>query len=203
MASQTFQLVMGTGPTPNKSFTLAKQEIVIGRDHNEDIVINVAEISRRHTRLSLESKGYMVEDLGSTNGTFVNGNRLSEPQLLLPGDSIQLGEAVTLIYQSTQFDPDNTIVSPMEQQTVTISPPTPIPDPDPLAPAYAVEVPASPAPATPSHEEKRSRPWLWASIGCLGIFICLLAVGAYAFDSLNLYCNPPFDSLFTIFYPCP
>ncbi len=202
MASQTFQLVMGTGPTPNKSFTLAKQEIVIGRDHNEDIVINVAEISRRHTRLSLGAKGYMVEDLGSTNGTFVNGNRLSEPQLLQPGDSIQLGEAVTLNYQATHFDPDNTIVSPMKQQTVTISPPTPIPDPAPLAPAYAVEVPASPTPAAPPIEEKRSRPWLWASIGCLGISICLLAVGAYAFDSLNLYCNPPFDSLFTIFYSC-
>ncbi|MEN8173781.1 MAG: FHA domain-containing protein, partial [Chloroflexota bacterium] len=88
MSSQTFQMVMQTGPTPNKSFTLSKQEIIIGRDADADIVINVAEVSRRHTRLRLEANGYVVEDLGSTNGTFVNDSRLAGPVTLRPGDVI-------------------------------------------------------------------------------------------------------------------
>ncbi len=202
MASQMFQLVMGTGPTPNKSFTLAKQEIVIGRDTNEDIVINVAEISRRHTRLRLETNGYFVEDLGSTNGTFINGIRLTEPQLLRSGDAIQLGETVTLIYQTTYHDPDATLVAPIEEQAAVTSPHTPKSTPAPPSPAYADKVPSRPTPAHPPAEEKPRHPWLWASIGCLGVILCLAAVGAIAFDYMNLYCTPPFDSLFSIIYSC-
>jgi len=213
MASHTFQMVMQTGPTPNKSFTLSKQEIVIGRDTNEDIVINVAEISRRHTRLSLEAKGYIIEDLGSTNGTFVNGNRLTGPQLLRTGDTVNLGDAVTLIFQTTILDPDATIVSPVKLQTAVSPPPAPVsPPPAPVSPPPA-PVLATPTPAKankglastaqPVEEEKPSHPWLWASIGCLGIIVCLVAIGAIAFDTMNLYCTPPFDSLLKMLYSCP
>ena len=199
MASHTFQMVMQTGPTPNKSFTLSKQEIVIGRDTNEDIVINVAEISRRHTRLRLEAKGYIIEDLGSTNGTFVNGNRLSGPQLLRTGDTVHLGDAVTLIFQTTILDPDATIVSPVKQQTAVS--PSPIPVSATPTPAKASKVLASTA--QPVEEKKPSHPWLWASIGCLGIIVCLVAIGAIAFDTMNLYCTPPFESLLNMIYSCP
>ena len=43
MATQSFELVMTVGPTPEKKFTLSKQEVIIGRDANADIVINIAE----------------------------------------------------------------------------------------------------------------------------------------------------------------
>ncbi len=201
MASHTFQMVMQTGPTPNKSFTLSKQEIVIGRDTNEDIVINVAEISRRHTRLRLEAKGYIIEDLGSTNGTFVNGNRLTGPQLLRTGDTVNLGDAVTLIFQTTILDPNATIVSPVKLQTA-VSPVSPPPAPVSATPTPAKANKGLASTAQPE-EEKTSHPWLWASIGCLGIIICLVAIGAIAFDTMNLYCTPPFDSLLNILYSCP
>jgi len=204
MASQTFQMVMQTGPTPNKSFTLSKKEIIIGRDTNADIVINVAEISRQHTRLRLEANGYIAEDLGSTNGTFVNGSRLTGPITLRPGDIIQLGEAATLAYQTTQYDPDATIVASAKTNIAAPSRPAPAPIAKPAAPAFAGNVPASPAHAdAPLPQEKPSRPWLWASIGCLGVIICLAVVGAYIFDSMNLYCTPPFNLLSGILYPCP
>jgi len=207
MASQTFQMVMQTGPTPNKSFTLSKQEIILGRDANSDIVINVAEVSRRHTRLRLESNKYIIEDLGSTNGTFVNGSRLTGPVTLRPGDVVQLGEAATLAYQATQHDPNATMVA-TAKQTIAAPPPQAAPSlpaaAPPAAPAFVHDVPASPAPAAaPPPQEKRSRPWLWASVGCLGVIICLAVVGVYAFDSLNLYCTPPFDSLLSFLYACP
>ena len=51
MASQSFQLVMRTGPNPGKVFELTKGEVYIGRDINNDIVVNDAEISRKHARL--------------------------------------------------------------------------------------------------------------------------------------------------------
>lgn len=78
MAPQTIQLVMRTGPTPGKAFPLSKSEIVIGRDATCDIVINDAEISRRHAKMTMQETGYVLEDLGSTNGTFVDGQRLMD-----------------------------------------------------------------------------------------------------------------------------
>ena len=72
MASQSFQFVMRTGPNPGKVFDVSKSEIYIGRDINNDIVINDPEVSRHHCRLTQGGGGYTIEDLGSTNGTFVN-----------------------------------------------------------------------------------------------------------------------------------
>ena len=51
------------------------------------------EISRQHARITRDQHGqYVIEDLGSTNGTFVNGARLSAPQVLHPGDTIEVGD---------------------------------------------------------------------------------------------------------------
>ena len=123
--SQNFQLVMRAGPTPGKTFGLSKSEIVIGRDISTDVVINAAEVSRRHARLRQEGGSYTVEDLGSTNGTFVNGQRLTGPHMLRPGEVIMLGEAVSLAYEAAQFDPNATMVSPSAGQ-VSAPPPAPV-----------------------------------------------------------------------------
>ena len=71
MASQTFQLVVQKGPTPGKVYELIQEEISIGRDITNRIVINDAEVSRKHARLKFQSGAYVIEDLGSTNGTAV------------------------------------------------------------------------------------------------------------------------------------
>jgi pSer/pThr/pTyr-binding forkhead associated (FHA) protein len=67
------QLVTRTGPNPGKTFSLNKPEMYIGRDISNDIVINDAEVSRKHVRLTVQGERYVIEDLGSTNGTFING----------------------------------------------------------------------------------------------------------------------------------
>jgi pSer/pThr/pTyr-binding forkhead associated (FHA) protein len=112
MASQ-YQLVMRAGPTTGKYFELTGSDLTIGRDLSADIVINIPEVSRKHARLRLETSGFVIEDLGSTNGTFVNGQRLSGPHSLRPGDTIMLGEAVALGYEAPapQYDSSATIVS--------------------------------------------------------------------------------------------
>ncbi len=103
MAVSSYQFVMNAGPTPGKEFPLEKDELFIGRDLTNDIVINDAEISRRHARLVSQAGGYVLEDLGSTNGTFVNGQRLASPYILRPGETVTLGEHVTLTYEQVRI----------------------------------------------------------------------------------------------------
>ena len=71
-----FQFVMRSGPTPGVTFPLEGDQLIIGRDASNSITINDAEISRKHSRLSFQGGKYVLEDLGSTNGTFVNGQRI-------------------------------------------------------------------------------------------------------------------------------
>ena len=111
MASQTFQLVMHSGPNPGKIFELVQDEFTIGRDIGNRIVINDPEVSRKHARLTMQSGGYVIEDLGSTNGTFVNNQRLIGPHMLRPGETVMLGEKISLEYEILGFDPNATLVS--------------------------------------------------------------------------------------------
>lgn len=91
MAPQPFQFVMRTGPTPGKTFYLEDAEVTIGRDISNQVVINDAEISRRHAHLIAQPNGYLLEDLGSTNGTQVNGVPIHGRHPLSDGDRIQAG----------------------------------------------------------------------------------------------------------------
>ena len=65
--------------------------VVIGRSPGADIVIGDDFVSGKHTRISPAGDGAVIEDLGSTNGTLLNGRRLSAPQQLRPGDAIDIG----------------------------------------------------------------------------------------------------------------
>jgi FHA domain len=111
MASQTYQLVMQKGPNPGKIYELVQDELTIGRDITNRVVINDPEISRKHARLTLQSGSYVIEDLGSTNGTFVDGQRLIGPHVLRPGETIMFGEKISLEYEVLGFDPNATLVS--------------------------------------------------------------------------------------------
>ncbi|WP_066638747.1 FhaA domain-containing protein [Desulfolucanica intricata] len=83
-------LVIELGPDKNKSFKLNNQRVVIGRDESCDIVLSDKSVSRRHVMLERRRKAYVIRDLKSTNGTFVNGVRIIE-EILKPGDEIKLG----------------------------------------------------------------------------------------------------------------
>jgi hypothetical protein len=95
MASLTVQ----AGPGAGQRFTLSKPETIIGRHPGNDVVIEHQEVSRRHASITREGGGFVLRDLGSNNGTFVNGRRLSGPQALRNGDVIALGEAAQLVFQ--------------------------------------------------------------------------------------------------------
>lgn len=211
MAAQSFQLIMRTGPIPGKVFDLGNNELTIGRDISNDIVISDVEVSRKHARLIMEPGGYILEDLGSTNGTFVNGQRLVSPRVLRGGETIMLGENVSLVFESA-YDADATVVSvpAFEPAPATAyTPPQPVVDKsvarqagDQSSPqVYAGQVPAGPvdlqdyADFTPEEKPAKKR-WVWIGCGCLVLLCIVTAIGAYAFDTLNLYCTPPFNILF-------
>ena len=69
---------------------------LIGSDPGCDLVVAAPSVSSRHARLSESSGAFVLEDLGSTNGTFVNGRRIAVSTRVMPGDAISLGQAAPL-----------------------------------------------------------------------------------------------------------
>jgi pSer/pThr/pTyr-binding forkhead associated (FHA) protein len=105
-------LVMTQGPAAGQVFKLSDLIVMIGRDLSNDIVIQDPEISRRHTRLRRWKHGYSVEDVGSTNGTTVNGHPVTEPRLLAPNDKVKIGTRVQFQYVQEVIRPDAGIPAP-------------------------------------------------------------------------------------------
>ena len=79
-------------------YPLDQTHIQIGRDIDNDIVLQDAEVSRHHLRLIFNREGYAIEDLGTLNGTYLNGERLTELHHLRLGDHIRIGTMVEMLY---------------------------------------------------------------------------------------------------------
>ena len=92
------RLTIKTGTDSGKVVELTKSELVIGRSAPADLIIVNPEISRRHARLLFQQGNYILEDLGSSNGTFINGQRLGDSQVLTDGAEIQLGSEIRLVF---------------------------------------------------------------------------------------------------------
>lgn len=122
----TFRLILLSGVGAGTEYPLEKTELQLGRDLSNDIVINDPEVSRRHAHLVLEGDGYILEDLGSTNGTFIRGQRLAAPVVLRPGETITIGEKVNLKYEVISADQSATVVI---QRRSAEGVQTPIPQP--------------------------------------------------------------------------
>ena len=75
---------------------LERSEVVVGRSGRADIAVDDDGVSRTHARLRRDSEGVWLEDMGSRNGTFVNGARIKGPTRLEDGDKLQLGRATIL-----------------------------------------------------------------------------------------------------------
>ena len=190
MAAQ-YQLVMRSGPTIGKTYPLNSQEVTIGRDAVNTIAINDAEISRRHARMEFRGSAYMIQDLGSTNGTFINGTRISEMQVLNPGDTVSFGEGIVLVYEPI-MDVNATILSTKIPQMTVLKPapapvPAPIPTPVPVrtpaptpAPFYSGQVPAGPALMSPEVVQPKKKFPVWVIILIVVIVLCLV-LGCVAF----------------------
>jgi predicted component of type VI protein secretion system len=176
MADGSYRLTVRTGPNPGTVFELTKEVTMLGRDVTNDIPLGDAEISRQHARLTRTPGGMVLEDLGSTNGTFVNGDRLASPRVLQRGDMVGLGENVTLMFDAPAPEAAATVMGAAARGPMARSAPPP-----PMAAA----APMAAAPMAPASEEGRggrSR-WILAGCGCL----LLLAVCGGLFWFMDSY----------------
>jgi predicted component of type VI protein secretion system len=213
MAPQSYQLVVRTGPNPGETYELNSSEITIGRESTNDIVITDAEVSRKHARLVQQPGGYLLEDLGSTNGTFVNGQRLMGPHSLRPGELVVLGENVSMSFDVSHFDPDATVVGaavfpshdperrdrppddvparPSEAPPPPYRPEVPEPYQPSTPPGFSEPIPSGPEVFSPPPKKTRTtQNWILAGCGCLLLSLCACVGFVFLLDQLNLLCNP-------------
>lgn len=172
MSSSSFRLIERTGPNPGETFELTKDVISIGRDVTNDVVVADSEVSRQHARINRTPGGYVFEDLGSTNGSFVNGERLVAPRVLNPGDLIGLGENATLTFEATAAESAATVVAPAGPGEAAAPQPAAAPPPEPPQAQAAGPPPAAP----PLEEEGGGRRWLLAGCGCLVLLVACVAL---------------------------
>ena len=88
------QLVGLEGPYAGQVFSLSQPNMVIGRESDCQIVLALdVTISRKHAMLLIENGVYILQDNGSSNGTYVNGQRLFTSIPLVPDDTVQFGSS--------------------------------------------------------------------------------------------------------------
>jgi len=155
-------LIVRSGPRSGERIELI-DELVVGRE-NADLTVHDEEVSRRHLAVRPHEDGVELEDLGSTNGTFVDGARLSAVVVVSTGARVTLGETeleIEIEVPEPEVDPGATRLRdrpPERDATIVRSSPVaaaPTPPPDatiagapapPTAPPRAAPAPVAAAP---------------------------------------------------------
>jgi pSer/pThr/pTyr-binding forkhead associated (FHA) protein len=86
------KLTLLLGRRTMQVYDFKQPSIIIGRDDGVDVLIDNASVSRRHAEIRLGDNGWEVEDLGSSNGTFIGGTKIQGPHVLGLGDEIGFGK---------------------------------------------------------------------------------------------------------------
>ncbi len=190
MTSAPAQIVVLQGTLGDQEYELVHIQSSIGRSSDNDIPIPDPEVSRRHAQITQSGSQYSINDLGSTNGTFVNEQRVEQPTLLQSGDSIRLGDTINLRF--FQEDPQATVFEPAVPSTPDEEDTAPLP---PLPP----EMMATPTPTEPllvedpQTEPTSSRRRLIIGCGVLLLLVFICAATLFFLDSYEngrlLYCG--------------
>ena len=163
------RLVVIAGPDAGSEFDLPAEGMV-GREAGAAVFLHDAEASRRHASLVRDDGVMRVADLGSTNGTFVNNERVVEPRVLAEGDILRVGTTV-LRYEGPSLPaPRPTVVAP--RPTVIAARPTVVLEQVP--PAFS-PLPLFSAPEPSGGRPSVAGPRLWTLVVvCIGTFMLLL-----------------------------
>jgi len=200
-------LIVVEGPEKGRRYPLEGLICTLGRAADNAIVLDSPRISRHHAQIRLLPGEAVIEDLGSTNGTWVNAQRLMGPHTLTPGDLIRLADYVTLEYVLEDSGATETVLAGVPEGTQVmagepfepVSPPEfeasqpyqPAPEiapyasepvepaatPGMAAPGMAAPEVVTPEPPSPPKERPS---WLYIVVGVLAVLICLcLALAVY------------------------
>ena len=188
--SEQYQFVVRKGPKVGQIFRLIHDTISIGRDPLSDIVINDPEISRQHAKLVKKGSGYSLEDFGSTNGTYIDGEQLSAHTAteMLPGQLISMGSGVVLLY--AVFGTDTNDLEGGDSSDLIHTPAMKIPQNDPVEipplPELRGEAPVSSPPSkstplVPSTEPPKPNRWRTVAIILIVLFFLMIACALSAY----------------------
>jgi len=219
MTGAQYRLVVRQGPNPGQIYQLEKTDLSIGRDIGNDIVINDAEVSRKHARLTLVGDRYKIEDLNSTNGTYIDGQKLIGPHVLASGEIIMFGDNVGVVFDGQPVKPEVPVPGKADLGATPVAA-IPAPAEVPALPPAALVSQASnlpnPQPVLGENqpeqemipEKKPINSWLLAGCGCaLVIIVLVIAVWVFIDQPWNpgggLYCVSPFDIVFRSLGFCP
>lgn len=109
-------LVMFRADGERRSFSVTRDMTVIGRREDCDLRIPLGDVSRKHCRIVRDGEMLKIEDLGSSNGTYLNAHRVQEA-LLSPGDSIQVGPVVFVL--QVDGEPADDELNPIHMETAS------------------------------------------------------------------------------------
>lgn len=156
------RFVVKQGPQIGITFPILQNQIRIGREEACDVRVQDAEVSRRHCELIWKENAFWMQDLGSSNGTFVNGTQITAPTRLSAGDKIGVGQTVMVLELEPQIKP--------------------IPTPYDATPAAA---PVSAPVPVMQKKSSTGRRLAFTGLGCL-VFICACAgVSVVVLDLLD------------------
>jgi hypothetical protein len=192
MAETKPQIVMRSGPIPGSSYYLDKPEVNMGRDLANDIPVPDAEISRRHARFIVKADGVYIEDLGSTNGTFLNGVRLSAPKRLSNGDLVTLAESTVM-----SFEWEGAVQAAAYTPTYGAPAPQPEPVQPKLEPVYqnvTAPTPQRPLAPEPTPAQRTRKPWYLNFLVIL-LFILIIIGLVLTFMPASWWCFLSFNRL--------
>ena len=123
-------LVMREGQLSGQRWTIDTEEFVIGRGAECNIVLPERQVSREHVRITHDANGYTLHDLGSKNGTHLNGKQIQGSVPLQDGDELSIALAVKLVFVGTDatipltFDPpkiEGNLIIDEAQRSVNIN----------------------------------------------------------------------------------
>jgi len=124
-------------------FLVGQGKVVIGRTPECDITIDNPAISRKHAAIEYKEEGYLLTDLGSSNGTFLNGEKITAPTILKPGDVVGLAK-FELLFQDTPQSEVQKMVGGLESMESTM-----MVDAEKMAKAFQAVGGAAPAASGP------------------------------------------------------
>jgi pSer/pThr/pTyr-binding forkhead associated (FHA) protein len=123
------KLVVLTQSMAGRSCDLASERTTIGRIEENNFQISEPSVSSRHCEILLRGTDVVVKDLGSTNGTFINGERITEEGVLKPGQTLRLGNV------ELKLDAPGAPASASGSAPAPSAPPPPAPKKEPAKPA--------------------------------------------------------------------
>jgi pilus assembly protein CpaF len=126
-----FSIVITERGGAQQQLDFGGSEISIGRIEGNDVILPKNNVSKRHARMVFKDDRYIVIDLKSTNGTYVNGRRISAPMVVAPGDKIYIGDFILSLRAASRVGVSAPPAAPLPQPRSTGAPPRPL-APEPM-----------------------------------------------------------------------